>query len=142
MIVLKHKELSDEVIGCFYTVYNTLSFGFLEHVYQNALVDELRSKGIKVEVQYPIQVKYNNKVVGKFYADIIVEGKIILELKATPLLARHELQIFNYLEATDIEVGYLLSFGKEAKFNRMFFSTERKKKHFARLRNAKSKKSA
>lgn len=131
MTILKHKDLSDEVVGCFYDVYNLLGYGFLEHVYQNAMINELNCRGIKAKKEYPIEVKYKGKVVGKYFADIIVEGKIILELKATPLVIDHELQLYNYLKATDVEVGYLLSFGKEPNYKRKFFSEERKKEFSA-----------
>lgn len=124
---LLHEELSNEIIGHFYTVYNELGYGHLEPVYENALLIELRKYNYKAENQSPIKVMYREQVVGKYYADIIVEDKIILELKATPIKIEHELQLFNYLKSTDMEVGYVLSFGKEPKFERKYFSNQKKR---------------
>ena len=120
---LLHKELSDLIINAFYTVYNALGYGFLEKVYQNALFTELNNKALYCEKQKPIQVYYDQKIVGEYFADIIVEDSIILELKAAEsLMDEHEVQLVNYLKATEIEVGLLLNFGKKPSFKRKIFT--------------------
>jgi len=107
------RTLSNQVIHCFYKVYNTLGYGFLEKVYENALYHELIMQGISCRKQCPIKVFYNKVIVGEYYADIIVENVLIIELKAAEYLAiEHEYQLINYLKATEIEVGLLLNFGK------------------------------
>jgi GxxExxY protein len=117
------KELTSKIIGCFYTVYNQLGYGFLEKVYGNALKLELEEIGHKVERQKKILVSYKNRVVGEYYADLIVDDQVILELKAAESLCEeHELQLVNYLKATDIEIGYVLNFGKKPGFSRKIFS--------------------
>lgn len=125
--MVEQKEV-DGVLQAFYEVYNTLGYGFLEKVYQNALYVELKRRGYSVEAQKKIDVYYKGKAVGEYYADMVVNNKIILELKAVDfLLAEHECQLINYLRATDIEVGYVLNFGKQATFSRKIYSNERKK---------------
>jgi GxxExxY protein len=122
-----HKELSQRVIGCFFTVYNKLGYGFAEKVYENALCIELRKAGLKAEKQFPITVYYDDEVVGDFKADIIVNDCLILELKAVDdEIETHEAQLLNYLKATDAEVGYILNFGLKAQFLRRVFSNNRK----------------
>jgi GxxExxY protein len=107
-----HSELTGRVIKAFYKVYNTLGYGFLEKVYQNSMLIELRKEGIKSSNEIPIKVYYEGYIVGDYYADILVEGKVILELKAIERLApEHEVQLVNYLKGTGIEVGLLLNFG-------------------------------
>lgn len=124
---LLHKDLSNKIIKCFYTVYNQLGFGFLEKVYENSLLIELRKNGIFAEKQRPIKVFYEEQMVGEYFADIIVEDKLILELKAAEVLVEeHELQLINYLKATDIEIGLLLNFGKKPEFRRKIFTNDRK----------------
>ncbi len=118
---LLHKDLTDKIIKAFYEVYNELGFGFLEKVYENALMYELSLMGLNCSKQQPINVSYKKKSVGEYFADILVENQVILELKATPLCEEHELQLYNYLKATDVEVGLLLSFGKEPKIVRKIF---------------------
>lgn len=123
-----HQELSSNIISCFYKVYNTLGFGFLEKVYENALLIELTKSGLFVERQKPIKVHYEEKIVGEYFADIMVENKIILELKAAEsLIEEHELQLINYLKATDIELGLLLNFGKKPEIRRKIFSNNQRK---------------
>jgi len=123
---LLHKDLTDKILKAFYEVYHTLGYGFLEKVYENALYNELISMGLKCEKQRPIDVYYKENVVGNYFADLIVENKVILELKATALCDEHTFQLLNYLKATDIEVGLLLSFGKEPKFVRKIFTNDKK----------------
>ena len=123
-----HQELSSNIISCFYKVYNTLGFGFLEKVYEYALLIELTKSGLFVERQKPIKVHYEEKLVDEYFADIIVENKIILELKAAEsLIEEHELQLINYLKATDIELGLLLNFGKKPEIRRKIFSNNQRK---------------
>jgi GxxExxY protein len=118
-----HKELTSEILNAFYSVYNALGYGFLEKVYQNALIIELQDRGFNVVSEIPISVYFKDQVVGNYYADILVENKVILELKAAEKLAiTHESQLLNYLKATDMEVGLLLNFGKTPTFKRKIYS--------------------
>jgi GxxExxY protein len=125
---LLHKELTNKIINCFYTVYNTLGFGFLERVYENSLLIELRKQGIKAEKQKPIRVYYTEQLVGEYFADIVVSDSIIVELKAAEcIIEEHELQLINYLKGTDKEIGLLLNFGKRPEFRRKIFTNDRKR---------------
>lgn len=124
-----HQELTSKIISCFYKVYNALGFGFLEKVYENAMLIELNEMRLKTERQKPINVLYNEKLVGEYFADLIVENKVITELKAAEtLIEEHELQLINYLKATDIEVGLLLNFGKRPEVRRKIFSNKNQRK--------------
>jgi len=124
---LKFKELTDAVICCFYNVYNALGYGFLEKVYENSLLHELAKRGISASSQYPITVYYDEKVVGEYFADLLVENNLILEIKAVKnILPEHEAQLLNYLKATDIEVGLLLNFGPKPEIRRKVFDNKRK----------------
>lgn len=126
--MLKHKELTDSILNTFYDVYNELGYGFLEKVYQNAMYFALQDIGLKVETQQRIKVYFRGREVGDFFADIVVNDLVILELKATAsLIELHEVQLVNYLKATPIEVGLLLNFGKEPVFERKIWFNERKK---------------
>ena len=121
-----HKELSSQIIKCFYNVYNQLGFGFLERVYESALKIELEDAGWIVERQKPINVFYKNRLIGEYFADLVVEDKIIIELKAaTTLCEEHELQLINYLKATEFEVGLLLNFGKKPQVKRKIFTNDK-----------------
>ena len=123
-----HEGLSNKIIKAFYNVYNELGFGFLENVYQNALYFELKNNQLSVEAQKPIAVYYQNQLVGSYKADLIVDNTIILELKAVEnLIEEHELQLINYLKATNIEIGLLLNFGKKPEIRRKIFTNDRKK---------------
>ena len=125
---LLNKEITDKIIKAFYKVYNDLGYGFLERVYENALFIELTDMGLKCEKQRPIDVFYKEVKVGNYFADIIVEDKIILELKAAEGIAEeHEFQLVNYLKATEIEVGLLLNFGKAPEFKRKIFTNNNKR---------------
>lgn len=124
-----HSDLTDVIIKSFYKVYNFLGYGFLEKVYENSLLIELRKLGLNCEKKKPISVYYGNTIVGEYFADIIVENKIILELKAAESLCiEHECQLINYLKATEMEVGLLLNFGSKPQFKRKVFSNEYKEK--------------
>jgi GxxExxY protein len=121
---LKHQELTEKIIQCCFKVHNTLGFGFLEKVYENALVIELSKAGLDAKQQYPIQVYYEGEVVGDYQADVLVENKVILELKSIDRIADiHEIQLKNYLKATGIEVGLLINFGKSVEIRRKFNSS-------------------
>ncbi len=107
-----HKDITHSIIGAAYKVYNTLGSGFLEKVYENALYMEIELLGLEVERQAPIKVLYKGKVVGEYFADLLVEKNIIVELKAVTELNRaHEVQLVNYLRATGLRVGLLINFG-------------------------------
>ncbi|WP_291108246.1 GxxExxY protein [Flavobacterium sp. UBA6195] len=127
MSSILHKELTGSILKLFYEVYNELGHGFLEKVYQNALYTELKKNGFEVESQKQIKVYYKNVEVGEYYADLIVNDKVILELKATESITEaHEFQLLNYLKSTNIEVGLLLNFGKKPEFCRKVFQNYRK----------------
>lgn len=114
---LLHKELTGAILKLFYEVYNELGYGFLERVYQNAMYYELKANGYKVEAQKKIIVQYKDIIVGEYFADLIVDNCVILELKAVESLAKeHHNQLINYLRGTDCEVGLLLNFGKKPEF--------------------------
>ena len=118
--MLIHEDITRIIIGSYYKVYNTLGYGFLEQVYENAMLYELSLNGLATKSRFPITVYYETVAVGKYYADILVEDKVIVELKAQSALnAAHEAQLLNYLRATNLEVGILLNFGKTAKYKRM-----------------------
>jgi GxxExxY protein len=118
-----HKEITDTILKGFYNVYNTLGYGFLEKVYENAMLIELSQLGLNVQKQVPIKVYFKDIQVGEYYADIIVDEKVIIELKAAESLCEeHEFQLINYLKATEIEVGLLLNFGKRPRFSRKIFT--------------------
>lgn len=120
------KELTDDILQCFYKVYNTLGYGFLEQVYQNALFLEL-SKTHSCQAQQDIDVYYDNAIVGKYRADIVVDNLVILELKAAEELNEaHANQLQNYLKATKMEVGLLLNFGKKPQIKRKVFQNKYK----------------
>jgi GxxExxY protein len=108
---LLEKELVYDINGCVFEVYKELGHGFLEKVYENALIIEMENKGFKVESQKPLKVLYNSQIIGEYVADIIVNGKVLIELKAqSNILKIHEAQILNYLKATGIKIGLLVNF--------------------------------
>jgi GxxExxY protein len=124
----KHSELTEIIIKAFFNVYNSLGYGFLEKVYENSMMIELQSLGLNCEKQKPISVFYKSTQVGEYFADIIVEDKVILELKAAEgIIEEHEAQLLNYLKATEIEVGLLFNFGKKPQFKRQIFENIYKK---------------
>ena len=123
----KHADLTEKIIGAFYKVYNTLGYGFSEKVYENSLALELSKLGLQVEPQKAIIVHYDGQPVGEYFADLLIEGVVILELKAVrQLLDEHEAQLLNYLKATRVEVGLLLNFGPKAEIKRKTYDNERK----------------
>jgi GxxExxY protein len=124
------RDITEKILASFYEVYNTLGYGFLERVYQNALYKELKRQGLKVEAQKEIKVFYKDEEVGLYFADMLVENKVILELKSAECIhPSHEAQLLNYLKATDIEVGLLLNFGLRPTFIRRVFSEYAKTNH-------------
>ncbi|WP_447637147.1 GxxExxY protein [Flavobacterium microcysteis] len=124
---LLHKELTGDILKLYYEVYNELGYGFLERVYQNALFYELKVNGFKVEAQKRISVYYKNMVVGDYFADLIVNDSVILELKAVENLTKeHHYQIINYLRGTECEVGLVLNFGRKAQFMRRVYENYKK----------------
>jgi GxxExxY protein len=123
----KYRVLTEGIIKVFYKVYNTLGYGFLEKVYVNAIMIELSKAGVDAIAQAPIKVLYEGHVVGEYFADILVDNKIIVEVKAARALAlEHEAQLLNYLKATDIEVGLLLNFGAQPEVKRKVLDNYRK----------------
>jgi GxxExxY protein len=125
--MLLHEELSEEIIKSFYKVYNKLGHGFLESVYENAMIIELKNHGVNAVKQYKINVFYENEIVGIYYADLIADFNVIIEIKAVESLHEaHESQLINYLKATKLEVGILLNFGKRPEFKRKIFSNAKK----------------
>lgn len=123
-----HQELTKSIIGLYYDVYNELGYGFMEKVYHNAMLIELKKRGFEIDNQKKLNVLYKNEIVGEYVPDIIVNNKVILELKTVEyLLDIHENQLLNYLKATDCEVGIILNFGKDPQFIRKIFTNDLKK---------------
>jgi GxxExxY protein len=121
------QNLTDSILNAFFKVYNVLGFGFLEKVYENALFIELTKRGFKVVKQRPIKVYYDGEQVGEYFADLIVDDLIIIELKAAEgIIEEHKHQVLNYLKATDKEVGLLLNFGKKPELKRKVFENKNK----------------
>lgn len=111
---MQHEDITEQIIGAAYRVFNSLGFGFLESVYENSMMIELRKTGLSAVQQEPVQVYYDQKLVGDFIADLVVEDKIIVELKSvTTLHKKHEAQLVNYLTATKTDIGLLLNFSED-----------------------------
>jgi len=120
-------EKTEKIIQAFYKVYNKLGYGFLEKVYHNALLIELRKVGFDCKSEYPITVFYDVFEVGYYKADILVDNCIIIEIKASEgLIEEYEFQLINYLKATELEIGLLLNFGKNPEFRRKIFTNDKK----------------
>lgn len=125
---LKHAALTEKVIKIFYQVYNELGFGFLESVYENVLAIALAEAGIEVVPQVPISVYFRGRQVGEYRCDLLVEGKIILEIKAVKAITpEHQAQALHYLRATEVEVALILNFGEKPDFKRLIFDNDRKR---------------
>ena len=125
---LKHSDLTEKIIGIFYDVYNELGYGFLESTYAEALVIALEEARLSAAREVPVPAWFRGRKVGQYYADLIVEGAVLLELKAARTLdSAHEAQLLHYLRATEVEVGLLLNFGLRPQFRRLLFDNERKK---------------
>src|SRR5262249_39613653 len=125
---VKHGELTDRIIGVFFDVYNELGHGFLESVCEGAMGIGLKDAGLRFQTQVPINVWFRGRQIGLFYADILVEGLVVLELKsARNINSAHEAQLLNELRATNVEVGLLLNFGVKPEFKRLAYDNSRKK---------------
>lgn len=123
----KHSDLSDKIIKVFYEIHNELGYGFSERVYQKALGIALRQIGLKVEEQLPIKIYFRGQEIGEYFADMVVNDVILIELKTvSQIVEEHEAQLLNYLKSTKIEVGYVMNFGKSAVFKRKVLDNERK----------------
>ena len=124
-----HRETTDAILKAFYKVYNTLGFGFLEKVYEQSMAIEISRRGLSVRRQAPIKVFYESQLVGEYFADLLVDDAVIVELKAAErLIPEHEAQLLNYLKATEMEVGLLLNFGPTPSFKREVFTNARKRR--------------
>lgn len=125
---LLHEEITRGVLVTFFEVYNELGMGFLESVYQAALTRALVERGLHVDQQVPIEVFFRHAAIGRFYADLVVEDRVIVEVKAVRTLAPvHASQLMHYLRATAMEVGLLVNFGPVPQHKRMIFSNSRKR---------------
>ena len=125
---LKYSELTDRIIGVFYDVYNELGHGFLESTYAGAMVVALEEAGLIVSREVPVPVWFRGRKVGQYFADLIVDGIVLLELKAARNLERaHDAQLLHYLRATEVEVGLILNFGLRPQFRRLLFDNDSKK---------------
>lgn len=123
----KHSNITDLILNAFFNVHRTMGYGFNEKVYENSLAIELRKAGLQVEQQREIEVYYERQIVGTYFADMVVNEVVLLELKAIKhLLDEHEAQLLNYLKATLMEVGLLLNFGPTASVKRFVFDNDRK----------------
>jgi GxxExxY protein len=123
----KHSTVTEQIIKAFYDVYNELGHGFLEKVYENAMVIQLRKQGLAVRQQAPIKVYFDGQIVGVYFADLLVDNKVIVEIRvAAALCEEHEAQLLHYLKATEIDVGLLLNFGPRPQVKRKIFETARK----------------
>ena len=127
-IELKHKDITDKILHAFFKVlYPQLGYGFLEKVYENALRIALQTMGLKVQQQEKIVVYFQGQIVGEYFADLLVENVVLVELKAVERITdEHEAQLLNYLRATPYEVGLLLNFGPKPDFYRRAFDNDRK----------------
>lgn len=124
---LLHGELSGQIIGAFLQLYNELGFGFAESVYQRALPATLLNRGVPSEREVPFEVSYRGEPIGHYRADLVVDGKVIVEIKATDqIIPMHEVQLLNYLKATGIGLGLVLNFGPRPTFRRLILSSSRK----------------
>lgn len=131
---LLHSDLTDAILKTFYDVYNELGYGYLEKVYQNSMYLELSARGLKVEAHKQIKVLCKGTEVGEYYANLVVNDHVILELKAAEAIVKEfEWQLLNYLRGTDMEVGLLLNFGKKPEFVRRVFENSRKIRVHPRL---------
>jgi GxxExxY protein len=126
----KSTELTGIILRVYFNVYNYLGYGFLEKVYENAMSIELKKAGLNCLKQVPVPVYYDEIQVGHYFADLMVENEVIVELKACESICEeHEAQLINYLRATQIEIGLLLNFGKKPQFKRKVFSNLFKPNH-------------
>jgi len=109
---MKHEDITRRIIGSAYKLFNQLGFGFLESIYKNAMIIELAKEDLKVKAEKPLKVFYDGQVIGDFYVDLFVENEIVVELKSVQSLAKeHEVQLVNYLNGLEKEIGLLINFG-------------------------------
>ena len=126
-MAFKHEELTHHIIETFYKVYNSLGYGFLEKVYENALMIEFKKSRMNAIAQAPIKVVYDRQIVGEYFIDLLIENSVIVEIKAAISLTKeHEAQLLNYLKASRMEVGLLLNFGPKPQITRKVFGNHRK----------------
>ena len=124
---MKQHLLTEDIIKVFYRVYNTLGYGFLEKVYENSMMIEFKKESLPAVQQSPIDVTYEDEIVGQYFADMIVDGKVIIEIKAKKsLMPEDTAQLLNYLKATDKEVGLLINFGPKPEISRKVFDNSKK----------------
>lgn len=124
---MKHEELTQRIIGVFYTVYHDLGHGFLESIYQKAFTVLLKEQGFTFQEQMPIRIAYRGVDLGEFRADLVVDSMVLVELKAVQMLdSAHEKQVLNHLKATNIEVGLLCNFGPRPQVRRLVLDNDRK----------------
>jgi GxxExxY protein len=122
-----HKDVTDLILGAFYQVYRDLGYGFLERIYEIAMLMKTRELGLHVQRQLPIDVHYQGEKIGRYFADLAVNHAVIVEIKAAKAICEeNEAQLLNYLKATDYEVGLLLNFGYRPQFKRLVFANDRK----------------
>lgn len=125
--IVRHPELTELILKAFYQVYNRLGYGFFEKVYENAMLIAARRLGLSVVQQYPIRVAFEGITVGSYFADLVVNDLVILEIKASrTILDEHHAQLLNYLKATEFEVGLLLNFGPKPECRRKVYDNSRK----------------
>jgi GxxExxY protein len=125
----RNDPLTERIIGVFYEVYNELGFGFLESVYREAMRIALGQAGLQVEAEVPIRVSFRGRPVGVFRADLVVDGRVVIELKtAVSIDKAHEAQVLHYLRASTMEIGLVMNFGPDAKFRRVVLQNVRKKR--------------
>ena len=123
---MKQHLLTEDIIKVFYRVYNTLGYGFLEKVYENSMMIEFKKESLPAVQQSPIDVTYEDEIVGQYFADMIVDGKVIIEIKAKKsLMPEDTAQLLNYLKATDKEVGLLINFGPKPEISRKVFDNSK-----------------
>lgn len=134
---LRHQDLTEKIIKSFYTVYNDLGYGFSEKVYENAMIVELQLMGLTAVQQQRMEVFYRGNNIGLYFADIVVNDAVIIELKSCEKIADvHEAQLLNYLKASEMQVGLVMNFGPSATFRRKIFTNDRKP--YMHLRNPDS----
>ena len=123
-MALEHKTITEKIIGAAFEIHKELGYGFLEKVYQKAMQVELKYLGLKTELETPIKVRFKGHIIGDYFADLLVEEKVVVELKvAENYNSKDEAQLINELKATGIRVGLLINFGKErVEFKRLVYS--------------------
>jgi GxxExxY protein len=125
----RNDPVTEKIIGVFYEVYNELGFGFLESVYREAMQIALGQAGLRVEAEVPVPVSFRGKLIGVFRADLVVDGRVVVELKTAESISKaHEAQVLHYLRASPMEIGMVMNFGPDAKFRRIVLQNTRKKR--------------